>query len=83
MRSRRLLVAVLVLVAASAAGLAAVLSSGHGDERAAKTSVGAQRGVLIVDQGRSYFFTGGALPYAKLESADGQVVVERLVRDTR
>ena len=83
-RSRRLLVSVLVLVAASSAGVAALLLSGHGDERAAKTSVDAQRGVLIVDQGRGpCFFTEGALPYVKLESADGHVIVERLVRDTR
>ncbi len=84
MRSRRLFVAVLVVVAASSAGLAAVLRSGNGDERAAKTSVDTQRGVLVVDQGRgSCFFTEGAFPYVKLESADGNVVVERLARDTR
>jgi hypothetical protein len=91
MRSRRFLTAVLAVVTASSIGLVVILLR-NGDERetaggkAPGTSVAAdrQRGLLVVDQYLARpIFTEGALPYIKVESADGRVIAEQLLRDTR
>ena len=90
MRSRRLLIAALAVVAASSVGLVVSLL-GNGDERETGggtpvgTGMGADEhpGFLVADQQLEGFFTEGAFPYIRLESADGRVIAERLLRDTR
>lgn len=85
MRRRRLLVGLLAAVGAVSIGLAVSELLETGDERAARTPVGERAALLVVDQqlGGTAFFSEGAFPYIKLESAGGRIIAERLLRDTR
>jgi hypothetical protein len=93
MTFRRLLAAVLAVAAASAGGVLAFVFLGGGKtadnapqvraRASGATALDEQAGFLVVDQQRGVFFTEGAFPYIRLESAEGQVVAEHLVRDTR
>jgi hypothetical protein len=85
MRPLRVLVAVLAAVVASSIGLAAFVLVESGDKRAARTPVNERAAMLVVDQqlGGAAFFSEGAFPYIKLESAGGRIIAEQLLRDTR
>jgi hypothetical protein len=84
--SRRLLTAALAI---GTALLAALVWTGEGSERGERTSVdanvapGEEQGFLLVDQYRDGSFTEGAFPFVKVQSTDGRLVTERLVRDAR
>lgn len=86
MRFRRIVVAGLGLAVAVGASIAAVLMVG-GDRQPSRTGPGtsAVTGFLVVDQrlDEAFFFSEGAFPLVELESADGTIVVETLIRDTR
>jgi hypothetical protein len=96
MRVRRHPAAAALAVAAACAGSVLAFlfwgegeTAGNGSGEPAPTSetkmvVAEQASFLVVDQHlEKAFFTEGAFPYVKLESADGEVVAERLLRDTR
>jgi hypothetical protein len=93
MALRRLLAVLLAVAAASAAGALAFVFLGGGGTaddgsrvpaRADGTAaVDEQAGFLVVDEQLTVIFSEGALPYIRLESAQGRVVAERLPRDAR
>jgi hypothetical protein len=91
--SRRLLAALLALAAASAVGVLPLVFLDGGETatdtsrqpaRAGETTaLEEEAGFLVVDQELGVFFTEGAFPYVRLESAEDDVAAERLLRDTR
>jgi hypothetical protein len=91
MAFRRLLAVLLAVAAASAAGAVAFVFLGDTADDASRAPARGggtatdkeHAGFLVVDQQLTILFTEGALPYIRLESADGRVVAERLLRDAR
>jgi hypothetical protein len=93
MRIRRVLVAGIAVIAVSAGGVLALLVLADGRTPAttsqqpartsATTALEGQVGLVVVDQQLGVFFTQGAFPYIRLESAEGQVVAEHLLHETR
>jgi hypothetical protein len=85
---RRFLAAGLVVTAVSAGGVIALLVLADAKTPATTSQPSAaaleeRAGFLVVDQQLSVFATEGAFPYVRLESAEGRVVAERLIHDTR